>query len=330
VVRERFNWTDLLTQLANKPLVFEPGTVYSYSLLAAPLLSELLRRTTGIEPMEFISSVVESRFGVEGVCFSGTSPHDVSMHRLDPASRRAMVLSEPQLSQFWRSCPSAWTLAASDFARIAQALVTARSHSTSLHKAEERIARRMQWQVLPLSYASWGHLCAPQPLSVGLGCSRYYPEWVGFNGPYAAQVVMVRFHETAPISISVCANVQLPTVCNAIVTELIRSVTKGISEPEVSPDKAPISARELEGSYEGANGQNLFVTSQGESVLCRSDGPNVMASGRGLLLSRDKHQRWVLTEDVGQMSISVFREPVFGSPCFRVGSCAFRKAARPS
>src|SRR5262249_6538482 len=112
-VASYYSWGKLIQHLQANPLLYEPGTVFSYEHTACAIVGEILRRTTNREASQLFAERIFQPLGLSTGTILGDCENPqayVAEHRLDGAAGRHVRLRTAPFGKFWAPSLSDLTL----------------------------------------------------------------------------------------------------------------------------------------------------------------------------------------------------------------------------
>lgn len=326
-VRKAYSWSQCVSDLRDGPPLFTPGSVFSFSPIATVLLREIIRRVTGRPAMEVLKAQLLNPLSIRtGVVREDTQAACAGYHEFDSRTRQWQPITPLALNEFWCASPSELTMSIADLVTVYDAILAGRAGGGGSQSVISRqSALALQERVIQLPVVSGGPQSEQLPLSCGLGCAEYHPNWHGNNGPVFGQTVLIRYHRTHRAVLAIGASANVPVVCEAILNSIEQSLGSEDPVPQAQPDCTRLEPSELVGTYRSPAGRAAIVEKgRANTLICELRDSRGTVVGK-LSLEMMPTGRWVARSDPGRWPIGIFREPVHSDPCLMIGLCAYKK-----
>lgn len=260
-----FTWDRFVAYLRRAPLLFKPGSVFSYEHSEAVLLGQIVRNVTGQDSNSLIREMLLEPLGICvaecGVDSSGLT--GAGHHDFDPSSGRFRPSTQvPAMSKFWNASFAQLSVSVADLLAFAEALATTSGSAAGpIGAATIDLLRR---RVIALPAMIGGQFADLKPVAFGYGTAHLRDSFLGHNGFSRGQSVALRYDPETQLCIAVGLNAQVPHLRDYILSVLCR-VLSGRA-PSNTPRSLPFEVGELEGVYLGP-GRSMVTAERDQDGL---------------------------------------------------------------
>jgi hypothetical protein len=327
-VRENYSMDNLISFLREARFLFTPGTVFSYTPTATAVMSAIISRIADVTADEFIRARFLDPLKI------GTGRDDseaesctsiVGCHRLDLETRQFIPTAPLRWSELWRSVLCDYKLSLSDLVTLFDGIANARDDDGSADCAiHPCAAKTIQRQVVPIPFTTGTGATGCLPMSFGLGCARFLPDWYGCSGAFAGQSTSVRYHSKQNVVAAVGLSAHLPGLQDSILNNVLQSIMGDVEPPEIARDDNPPSVYELNGSYMGSIDSTVEIMVRDRRTIA-VQGQTSRKELFTALMKLDEYNRWVVSTAGCPKPLGVFRDPTSWVPTLMVGVVAHKK-----
>lgn len=320
------SWERLIEQLRCEPLLFPPGSVFSYEHSEHVLAGEILVRATGRSLRELLDQEILDPLGI----VVGNARQDrrddsfVSQH-VPAGMHKFTNTRQPAFSEFWRASLPDMTVRLQDVLAVGEWILQEGNESLNAALGNQVIE-------LPHQYASSG-LAELVPASFGHVCGKYESGLLGHNGSTVGQTIALRIDAGRRSVYVVGLNAWVPHARDAAI-RLMSGDAPPLREPD--PDDgstqgslvaeqmfAEFSFSDLVGTYDGGFASQITIDAQGDDslqMLVGAPGPRQ----RRIVVERRKEGGY---EFCGNLSLSCAfsAHPVDQSPVLHLGVHTYRR-----
>lgn len=313
-IRQDFNWQDLVAFLRTSDVVFEPGTMFSYSPAAAPLLAEILLRVTGLDLMQ----------ATRELCFEPGATID--WNRDEPlvhvrnrqATRRAAAPPSYRLGPLWRSAGLELMMSPGE-------LLTILRRRIELLRGNPDIQGRYENPSLLRLPAMLGLRAAEDfPVAAALGGFFFDQGWLGCDAISSTQSCSFRYRADLDMAAVLCMNLQHPPTSQIILGEVLASVS-GCARANARACDWP--AQSLAGEYVGLAGGEAVVTETDTGLTCVTRSAIDGRESRVVLCRDDAG--WSFGEGPKDLPVGFIASPMTNQPCLLADDKLYCPRANP-
>jgi CubicO group peptidase (beta-lactamase class C family) len=313
------SFDELVAYLKRAPALFPPGAVFSYEHSESLLLAEIVRRTTGVDPLDYVAAKYLRPLGIEpGVLGAEADARDAGHHRFDAAAASFVALAKPrEPSRFWLPAFSSYTVTVGELLRVAEAAMD--GGEGLLAPATVAALATTVVQLPPIAGGPLGELL---PVGFGLGSGEMRDGCRGNTGISAGQCVGLRFDASKRVAIAVALNACAPHVRDFVLATLAAELVRRPSPRDAAPFRFDFAA--LAGTYVGPGRGIVRARCAGGRLVCEI-GREHAADTLRVELSLDAAGRLTLRSPVPRLSIGFFEEPRSGAIGLMLGLSAYRR-----
>jgi D-alanyl-D-alanine carboxypeptidase len=314
------DWASFVEFLRRTPLLFAPGTVFSYEHTEALLLAAIVGRTMGRSSLELVEERLLNPLGIVPCRLDDCDERaDAGRHHFDPRSGRFLAVPRPSPpAPLWLPAFSDLVLTLGELATIADA-AAGRDDAGLLSPPT---VRALATSVVPLPTSLGGPLRDLLPVGFGHGTAEFRDGSRGNTGVSTGQCVGLRFHPASGSTIAVALNAAAPPLRDFV----LGTVSGEIAGRRPSREHAPfdLDFARLTGAYVGPGDACADVSAEADKLVCELGRAG---SGERLRveLARAPSGELVLHSAVPQLSLAFFEEPDSGRIALLVGLSAYRR-----
>lgn len=316
-VRLKCQWSTLLEHLRDAPLLFKPGSTFSYSDTGYVLLAEILERALGESMEVLIRKFVMEGFGLSHDTNVTPFPH----HVLDLAARQFVVSGPMPRNEFWNRSVSPVSLSMRELLDVGVSLKAGERGSPA--GRNRSLLARMVENRIPVPRTTGNFSNGRSPVACGQGCLIYDNGLIGADGPMYGQLCSLRIDPQFDLAMAVGFTAHVPGMRDLIVDSLVGSL-KPSSEAAPQSHFCELTSGDLAGRYVGPVGFEPVVSVSGKDLLVEL--VNTFTRDRTIvMISRDESGEWVVQGDSGPLLLGFFQDPASGTPCLLINLGAYRK-----
>lgn len=314
------DWPSFVEFLRRTPILFAPGSVFSYEHTEALLLAAIVGRTMGRSSLELVAERLLAPLGIAPRRLDECDERcDAGRHHYDPRSGRFAPVPRPRAeAPLWLPAFSDLTLTMHELAAIADA-AAGRDDAGLLSPAT---LRALGTSVVPLPAGAGGPMRDLLPVAFGHGTAEFPDGSRGSTGVSTGQCVGLRFHPGSGSTIAVALNAAVPPLRDYI----LGAVSVELTGRPPSRERAPfaIDFVRLPGDYLGPGEARAAVHIEGEKLVCEL-GRTGTSERLRVELSRGANGELALLSPVPQLSLAFFEEPGSQRVALLVGLSAYRR-----
>lgn len=309
-------WEGLVAYLRRAPLLFAPGSVFSYEHTEALLLAEIVRRTTGHPSLAVIAERLFAPLGVTPARLAGS---DAGRHDFDPRAGRFITAPSPSPpAPLWLPAFSDYSLTLAELAAVAEAAIGRDSFGLLAASTQ----RELRTSVVRVPISAGGPLRELLPIAFGHGTAEFRDGFRGNTGVSQGQCVGLRFDAATGTTVVAALNATVPQLRDFV----LRAVCADLAGLAPTRTSAPFTLdfAMLEGTYWGPGDACAAVRREGERLVCELGREHLPERVR-VELTRGESGDLLLHSPVPQLSLAFFTEPATHAVGLMVGLSAYRR-----
>jgi CubicO group peptidase (beta-lactamase class C family) len=302
-----FTWDKLMSHLSAAPLLFQPGSVFSYEHTEYVLLGEILHRVTCCPTNVLFERMIFREFGINPGSIEIDKKNEqvfVADHSYDQVSRRFRRLRTVPFSEFWGPSLSGLTMKLSDMAVIARGLL--QKHRSTTQSTTGWLSPFTPMVSVPPTIG--GAHREELPLAFGLGGAQYPGALVGHNGSARGQTCGLRLDLERGLVLALGINSWQPYLRDSMIRQIFESLRGPV--PQLSDNSTELRLRDLAGAYTGVAGTSFLATLEERGLRCDIRS-KLSPLGMQVVVGQSEDGRMHLRSEAAHNSIGFF--PVPGS-----------------
>lgn len=313
------DWDGLIAYLRRAPLLFPPGSVFSYEHTETLLLAELVQRATGYSSLALIAERLFAPLRITPGRLAQSDACDAGRHDFDARAGRFVAAPSPSPpARLWLPAFSDYTLTLAQLAAVAEAAI-GRDAFGLLGASTQR---ELRTSVVPLPTSAGGPLRELLPIAFGHGTAEFRDGFRGNTGIARGQCVGLRFDAATGTTVATALNATVPQLRDFV----LRAVCADLASLPPTRTAAPFTLdfAMLEGTYWGPGDACAAVRHEGERLVCEL-GREHLPERLRVELTRGESGDLLLHSPVPQLSLAFFTEPTSHAVGLMVGLSAYRR-----